>query len=91
LEPGEILDGPGGFMTYALTENAETSTRERLLPIGLSEGRRLVQAVARDEPLAFAAVEPRAPRAVDSLYDEQLRRFTEADSPPVVAQGVVES
>jgi predicted homoserine dehydrogenase-like protein len=91
LEPGEILDGPGGFMTYALIENAETSTRERLLPIGLSEGRRLVQAVARNEPLAFAAVEPRAPRTVDSLYDEQLRRFTKADSPPVAVQGAVES
>jgi predicted homoserine dehydrogenase-like protein len=76
LEPGEVLDGPGGFLTYGLTENAETSTREGLLPIGLSEGRRLVKAVARDDPLTFAMLEPRTPRTVDSLYDEQLRRFS---------------
>jgi predicted homoserine dehydrogenase-like protein len=76
LESGEVLDGPGGFMTYGLTENAETSTRENLLPIGLSEGRRLVRAVARDEALTFAMLEPRPPRTVDSLYDEQLQRFS---------------
>jgi predicted homoserine dehydrogenase-like protein len=76
LQPGEILDGPGGFMTYGLTENAETSRRDGLLPIGLSEGRRLVQAVAKDDALTFAMLEPRPPRAADSLYDEQVRRFT---------------
>jgi predicted homoserine dehydrogenase-like protein len=78
LRADEVLDGGGGFTSYALIENAEESLRERLLPIGLSEGRRLARPVAKDEPISFDDVEPGPERTVDALYDEQLRHFAGA-------------
>jgi predicted homoserine dehydrogenase-like protein len=70
-----VLDGAGGFAAYALTENADASRAGGLLPIGLSEGRRLARAVARDQPIAFDDVEPREPTLADRLYAEQLELF----------------
>jgi predicted homoserine dehydrogenase-like protein len=75
LEAGEVLDGAGGFAAYALIENADASIPAGLLPIGLSEGRRLRRAVARDEPIAFADLEPRETTLAERLYEEQLDRF----------------
>jgi predicted homoserine dehydrogenase-like protein len=75
LPAGEVLDGAGGFAAYSLVENADVSIREGLLPIGLSEGRRLKRAIARDEPIAFADLEPREPTLAERLYQEQLDRF----------------
>jgi predicted homoserine dehydrogenase-like protein len=75
LVPGDVLDGAGGFAAYALTENADASRAGGLLPIGLSEGRRLARAVARDEQIAFDDVEPREPTLADRLYAEQLELF----------------
>jgi len=75
LQAGESLDGLGGFAAYALIENAATSLGERLLPIGLSEGRRLARDVARDEPIAFADLEPHEPTLAERLYQEQVDLF----------------
>jgi predicted homoserine dehydrogenase-like protein len=75
LRAGDVLDGPGGFATYALAENADVSTSARLLPIGLSERRRLTRDVSRDESIGFADVEEREPTLADRLYDEQAARF----------------
>ena len=75
LQAGESLDGLGGFAAYALIENAATSLGERLLPIGLSEGRRLARDVARDEPIAFADLEPHEPTLAERLYREQVELF----------------
>jgi predicted homoserine dehydrogenase-like protein len=75
LASGDALDGAGGFAAYALTENADASRAGELLPIGLSEGRRLARAVARDQPIAFDDVEPREPTLADRLYAEQLELF----------------
>jgi predicted homoserine dehydrogenase-like protein len=75
LQAGDVLDGAGGFAAYALIENADASIPAGLLPIGLSEGRRLTRAVARDEPIAFADLEPREPTLAERLYREQLDLF----------------
>ena len=75
LQAGDVLDGAGGFAAYALIENAETSIRAGLLPIGLSEGRRLARNVARDEAIAFADLEPREATLAERLYEEQLDLF----------------
>ena len=75
LRAGEVLDGPGGFAAYALIENADASIPAGLLPIGLAEGRRLARDVARDEPIAFADLEPREPTPAERLYEEQLELF----------------
>jgi predicted homoserine dehydrogenase-like protein len=78
LRAGEALDGPGGFAAYALIENADVSIPAGLLPIGLAEGRRLARDVARDEPIAFADLEPREPTPAERLYREQLELFRAA-------------
>jgi predicted homoserine dehydrogenase-like protein len=77
LPAGEVLDGAGGFATYALIENADASIPAGLLPIGLAEGRRLARAVARDEAIAFADLEPREPMLADRLYEEQIDLFAD--------------
>ena len=75
LRAGEVLDGPGGFAAYALIENADVSVPAGLLPIGLAEGRRVARDVGRDEPIAFADLEPREPTAAERLYEEQRKLF----------------
>jgi len=51
LAAGETLDGPGGFSVYGLAENSPLMKKEGLLPIGLSEGCRLLRPVRKDEIL----------------------------------------
>jgi predicted homoserine dehydrogenase-like protein len=57
LKAGEILDGIGGFTCYGTIENVEVSRAEALLPMGISEGCRLVRNISRDEPITYADVE----------------------------------
>ena len=68
---GATLDGHGGYTTYGLAENVEEAATERLLPIGLAEGCRLVRDVARDEVLTLDDVELPPDRLVDRLRAEQ--------------------
>jgi predicted homoserine dehydrogenase-like protein len=75
LQAGEQLDGVGGFTAYGLIENAPTARREDALPMGLSEGCRLVRPVARDTLIRFADVERPAGRLADRLWDEQAARW----------------
>lgn len=84
LKPGEALDGMGGFMCYGLLENAGAARAENLLPIGLSDGCRLVRPVEKDAPLTFADVERPAERLCDRLWAEQKARFAaaHATAPP---------
>jgi predicted homoserine dehydrogenase-like protein len=71
LEPGQELDGPGGYLTYGLAENHETAEAERLLPMGLAEGCRVTRAVAKDAVLTHDDVEVPDGRLVDELRAEQ--------------------
>jgi predicted homoserine dehydrogenase-like protein len=75
LEAGEILDGIGGFCAYGLAENADVAAAERLLPIGVAEGCRLVRAVPRDRVLTYDDVELPPGRLVDRLRVEQATHF----------------
>jgi predicted homoserine dehydrogenase-like protein len=75
LQPGEVLDGLGGFMTYGVIDGAAVAQRENLLPAGIAEGCRLVRAVAKDEPICYADVELPKGRVVDRLRQEQAERF----------------
>jgi predicted homoserine dehydrogenase-like protein len=56
LAAGEVLDGPGGFSVYGLAENSPLMRKEGLLPIGLSEGCRLLRPMRKDEILERADV-----------------------------------
>ena len=57
LKVGEVLDGSGGYTINVLCEKAEIARAENLLPMGLSNGARLKQAVARGQAITYDMVE----------------------------------
>jgi predicted homoserine dehydrogenase-like protein len=75
LSVGTTLDGLGGYTTYGLAENADVFATERLLPIGLAEGCRLLRDVSRDDVLSYDDVELPPGRLADRLRAEQDERF----------------
>jgi predicted homoserine dehydrogenase-like protein len=75
LDEGTVLDSLGGYMSYGLAENAETTASERLLPIGLAEGCRLKRSIARDDVLTYDDVEIPEGRLADRLRAEQDAAF----------------
>lgn len=68
---GELLDGSGGFTCYGMIENADTSRRERLLPIGLSEGCELLVDVPIDRTITYDDIRLPGDRLSDRLRAEQ--------------------
>ena len=81
LSAGQVLDGIGEYMTYGLCENTPIAHVERLLPMGLAGGSRLVRDVPRDQVLTYDDVEIPAGRLADRLRAEQTAHF------PVEAAG----
>lgn len=75
LKAGETIDGLGGYMTYGLCENYETSINENLLPIGLAEGCRLKKAISKDSVLTYDDVALPEGRLCDKLRREQNAYF----------------
>jgi predicted homoserine dehydrogenase-like protein len=75
LEPGQVLDGIGHYLTYGQCENAEIAVREGLLPVGLAEGCRVKQAIPRDQVLRVDDVETPPGRLADRLRAEQSEKF----------------
>lgn len=75
LQPGDVLDGLGGFCAYGWIDNADVAYRDRLLPFGLSEGAVLTRPVARGEAIAFDDVRLPAGRLIDHLWREQMAYF----------------
>ena len=57
LAPGEIIDGIGGYMVYGLIDLYETTSKEKLLPIGLSQGCILKRCVKKGEPISYDDVD----------------------------------
>jgi predicted homoserine dehydrogenase-like protein len=75
LRAGAVLDGIGHFMTYGLCENADVVAEERLLPMGLAEGCRLVRDVPADRALTYDDVEVPDGRLADQLRRRQNEMF----------------
>jgi len=78
LRVGEILDGIGGFASYALIENSDVAQSERSLPMGLSEGCRLKRDISKDQAITYDDVEVPAGRLCDKLRAEQDQYFSAA-------------
>jgi len=76
LSTGEVLDGIGGFMSYGLIENSDVFRAENLLPMGLSEGCRLLRDIPTDSPITRRDVELPKGRLCDVLRAEQEARFS---------------
>ncbi len=65
LEPGEMLDGLGGYTCYGLIENTSDDARQPGIPICLADGVTLRRAVAQDEKISLQ----------DISFDASERRF----------------
>ena len=76
LKPGEVLDGSGGYTINVLCEKAEIARAENLLPMGLSNGARLVQAVARGQAITYGMVD-----LDEDSFIVKLRRLQDATLP----------
>ena len=57
LEPGEVLDGEGGYTTYGLLLDAAEADRQGVVPIGLSHGATILKPVEQDALLTAADVD----------------------------------
>ena len=57
LQPGDVLDGSGGFAVTGQIERAEVARRERLLPIGLAYGCSMTTRAERGQPITFDMVQ----------------------------------
>jgi predicted homoserine dehydrogenase-like protein len=79
LLPGDVLDAIGGTAYYSLIDTFETAKAERLLPIGLAKGARLLRPVAMDTPMTCADVDI-ADSTIHRLRQLQERWFEGAIS-----------
>lgn len=67
LRAGTVLDGLGGYHYYGQAERADVTDRDRLLPVGVAEGCRLLRDLPRDAVLTYDDVELPPGRLVDEL------------------------
>ena len=73
LQPGDELDGEGGFCVYGLAERADVARADRLVPMALTQGAVVTKPIAEDEMISFDNVEVRSSLALD-LWRVQQRR-----------------
>lgn len=76
LEPGDQLDGIGGFCCYGVADTAEGAAG--LLPIGLSGHARVTRRVAQDSPIPLDAVELDKGAPIVALRHEQESLLAES-------------
>jgi len=57
LEPGQDLDGLGGFDYYGQVEKADEAAAKRYLPVGLAEFAKTKQKITKDTPITYDMVE----------------------------------
>ena len=67
LTPGDLLDGIGGTTFYSSIDTCEAASEERLLPIGLAKGAKIIRQVAVDTPIRYNDVELHEPSTVLDL------------------------
>ena len=75
LEPGDVLDGVGGFTAYGEIDNTRTIADEGLLLMGLAAGSRVVRPVPQDQPITLDDVELDEARITVQLRSEQDELF----------------
>ena len=82
LQPGETLDGEGGYTVWGKLLPAWRSIELGALPLALAGGAKLLRAVKAGQPLCWtdAAVDERLPAV-------KLRREMEAMFPPAQSRG----
>ena len=71
LTAGTVLDGLGGYHYYGQAERADVTQDQRLLPVGVAEGCRLLRDLPQDAVLTYGDVELPGGRLVDELRAAQ--------------------
>ena len=66
-----MLDGEGGFTVYGIIDDAAAAGRERLLPVGLSRGARIVRPVPEDGLVRLDDVSVDTSGALYTLWEQQ--------------------
>jgi predicted homoserine dehydrogenase-like protein len=74
LNPGDILDGEGGYTVYGRLTQAGESIKGKYLPMGLSNKVKVVRPVAKDAIVTYGDVE-----LDDSLFSYRLRKKVEKE------------
>jgi predicted homoserine dehydrogenase-like protein len=62
-------------MAYGLIENAPITAKQNLLPMGVSEGCRLLRNILKDQPITYADIQLPEGRLCDQLRAQQDRHF----------------
>lgn len=75
LEPGDELDGIGGFTCYGMIDNVEIARQQRAFPMGLTDGCVMRRGVAADSMLTVDDVVLPSGREVDRLRSSQDQLF----------------
>ena len=57
LQPGDTLDGEGGYTVFGKLMRASESLEEKRLPLGLSGQAKVLRAVKKGAPLTYGDVE----------------------------------
>jgi predicted homoserine dehydrogenase-like protein len=57
LEPGDVLDGEGGFTVWGKCLPATISVKKQALPIGLAHGIKMLQGVKKGDVITKSDVE----------------------------------
>lgn len=73
INPGDEIDGIGGFKAYGLCENHDTTVKEKLLPMGLSQGLKAIKPIKKDQVITYNDVEIPKGRLIDKLMAEQIK------------------
>mgnify|MGYP006288173979 CR=1 FL=1 len=76
LTPGDTLEEIGGSSFYGLIDRYEVARAERLLPIGLAKGAKVIRPVKPDQPLTLDDVLLSEPSVLLSLRRLQDRWFS---------------
>jgi len=91
LRRGDVLDGIGGATFYSSIDRYEVAREERLLPVGLAKGARLVRDVLMDTPLTYDDVvlhEPSTVLALRRLQDRWMVGEIEGETLPAALEAV---
>ena len=73
IEPGEEIDGIGGYKVYGICDNSNAARNENLLPIGLSEGCIVKNKLKKDDLITLNDVEFKD----KTLLEAYLQQITE--------------
>jgi predicted homoserine dehydrogenase-like protein len=85
LKAGENVDGIGGTTVYGVIESAAVTQEQKLVPLGLLDGARLVRDVAVDAVLTYDDVELRPGTTIAALRQLQEKLLAGAPLPATKA------